>query len=80
MKVIGIQETDLDKCVKAARRQRVVLTSNGKPVALMLGVEGMNLKTIEQGQSAEFWALLRERRGQKKITRQELERRLASET
>lgn len=77
MKVLDVLDANLKDCLKAAQRQRVVLTRKGKPVALLLGIKGMHIDTIASGESAEFWALLRERRAQKKITRYELEKRLA---
>jgi antitoxin (DNA-binding transcriptional repressor) of toxin-antitoxin stability system len=77
MKVMKATEASLQKCLRAAQRERVVVTQAGKPVALILGIKGMDLRKVEAGESAEFWALLRERRAQKKITRQELEKRLA---
>jgi hypothetical protein len=76
MKVIGMQEAKLDECVRSAQNERVVLTQNGKPIALLIGVEGLGLEQIELGQSDKFWKLIRERRGQKTISRSEVEKRL----
>ena len=77
MKVIGIDEANLDECVKDAQKQRVVLTRRGKPVALLVGVAGLDLEQIELGYSDAFWQLIHERRGQKTVNRAELEKRLA---
>jgi prevent-host-death family protein len=76
MKTVNILETDLEACVRQAQRQRVVLTRNGKPVAVLIGVKGLDLEQVELGQSDEFWGLIKERRSQKTISRAELERRL----
>jgi antitoxin (DNA-binding transcriptional repressor) of toxin-antitoxin stability system len=79
MKVIGLQEAQLETCVREAQGERIVLTRNGKPVALLVGVEGMDLEQIELGHSDKFWFVIRERRRQKTLRRAELEKRLANE-
>jgi antitoxin (DNA-binding transcriptional repressor) of toxin-antitoxin stability system len=78
MKVVGLQEAKLEICVREAQDERIVLTRNGKPVALLVGVEGMDLEQIELGYSDKFWTLIRERRRQKTLSRAELEKRLAN--
>jgi antitoxin (DNA-binding transcriptional repressor) of toxin-antitoxin stability system len=54
----------------------VVVTRKGKPVALVLGVEGMDEEQIQLGSSGKFWKLIEERRRQKTISRKELEKTL----
>jgi prevent-host-death family protein len=77
VKVVSLQQANLEECVRQAQAERVVLTQNGKPIALLVGVDGMDLEQIELAQSDEFWKLIRERRGQKTMSRSELEKRLA---
>lgn len=76
MKSIPIEQTSLDSCVAEAQRERVVLTRNGHPVALVVGVEGMDEEQLELGANEEFWKLIAERRKQKTISRAELEQQL----
>ena len=76
MKVIKIDEADINECVKDAQHERVVLIRRGKPVALIVGVAGMDLEQIALSHSDEFWQLIRERRGQKTVSRAELEKQL----
>lgn len=76
MKTIGIKNTKLEECVRAAQKERVLLTRNGKPVALIVGVKGMDREQVELGQSDELWALMQKRRAQKTIPLAEVERRL----
>ena len=78
MKVIDLDETNLKKCLRDASEDRVVLTRKGKPIAVIVGVQGMDLEQIELGHSDKLWKLLRRRRKQKTISRAELEKRLAS--
>ncbi len=46
MKVLGVKEAKLSERLRAARRDRVVITRQGKPVALIVGVEGMDLEQL----------------------------------
>jgi antitoxin (DNA-binding transcriptional repressor) of toxin-antitoxin stability system len=77
MKTVGIQAADLQSCIQEAQRENIVITRNGKPVALLIGVEGMDLEQIELGHSDKFWTLIRERRKQKTLSRAQLEKRMA---
>jgi hypothetical protein len=76
VKVIDVQEADLEECIRAARRERVVLTRKGKPITLLVGVEGLDLEQLELGHSETFWNFIRQRRKQKTMGREELEKRL----
>ena len=77
MKTVGVQETNLEKCVQDARHDRVILTRKGKPVALVVGVQGLDLEQIELGHSDKFWDFIRGRRRQRTMSQKELEKRLA---
>jgi antitoxin (DNA-binding transcriptional repressor) of toxin-antitoxin stability system len=76
MKKIGLEQTNLDVCVSEAQRERVVLTRNGKPVALMVGIEGLDEEQLQLGSSKKFWTFIEKRRKEKTITRTELEKRI----
>ena len=78
MKVIAIQDVKLADCVQDAQHERVLITRNGAPVAVVVGVEGMDMEQLALVQSDKFWQLIRERRQQPTLTRAELEKRLAS--
>ena len=79
MKTIGLEHATLELCIKDARRERVVLTRKGKPVALMVGVEGMDEEQLQFGSGDKFWTLIEKRRRQKTIGRAELEKKLAGQ-
>ena len=76
MKTVVLEQTNLDVCVNEAQRERVVITRNGKPVALIVGVEGMDAEQLQLGSSDKFWRLIEQRRKQKTISRAELEQKL----
>ena len=77
MKTIGLEHATLELCIKDARRERVVVTRNGKPVALVVSVEGMDEEQLQLGSSGKFWTLIEKRRRQRTISRVELEKKLA---
>ena len=77
MKTVGVQEADLENCIHEAQRENIVITRKGKPVVLLIGVEGMDLEQIKLGHSQKFWTLIRQRRRQKTLSRAQLEKRIA---
>jgi hypothetical protein len=76
LKTLRIEDTTLDACVAEAQQERVILTRNGHPVALLMGVDGLDEEQIDLCSDPEFWKLIEESRRQKTISREELERRL----
>ncbi|MGH7128431.1 MAG: hypothetical protein ACREIV_07665 [Planctomycetaceae bacterium] len=76
MKTVGFEETTLEDCLNEAQSQRVIVTRAGKPVAMIVGVEGMDSEQLELSGSARFWELIEERRAQRTLNRAELERKL----
>ena len=76
MKTIPMEEATLELCVADAQRERLILTRNGDPIALVVGVAGMDEEQIRLSSSPEFWKLIEESRRRKTISREELKRRL----
>ena len=76
MKVMSLKETNLDACVRKAQHEEIVITRNGKPVALVVGVAGLDEEQLEFGSDPEFWKLITKRRRQRTITRAQLEERI----
>jgi antitoxin (DNA-binding transcriptional repressor) of toxin-antitoxin stability system len=77
MKLVSLEQATLDGCVSDAQHERVVVTQNGKPVALIVGVEGLDKEQLQLGSSDKFWELIGERRTQSAMSRAELERQLS---
>jgi hypothetical protein len=73
---MALENSDLGACVDEAQRDRVVVLRNRKPVALIVGVEGLDCEQLDLGSSDTFWRLIESRRKEKTVTRGELERRL----
>ena len=76
MKQVVLKKTDLESCVRQAQRERVVIMRKGRPVALIVGVEGMDPEQLELGSNAKFWKLIARRRKHKTIPRAQLEKKL----
>jgi antitoxin (DNA-binding transcriptional repressor) of toxin-antitoxin stability system len=80
MKTMGLEQATLDACIKDIQYERVVITRNGKPVALIVGVEGMDEEQLQLGSSDKFWKLVEKWRKEKTISRAELEQRLGNKS
>ena len=76
MKTVDIQETNLDACVIDAQSDRVVIMRGGNPVALMVGVQGLDEEQAQLGASDEFWKLISDRRKEPTLNRSALEKKL----
>jgi hypothetical protein len=77
VKTLGIEKATLDACVREAQHDRVLVTRDGLPVALIVGIEALDEEQVRLGSSDEFWKLIGERRKQKTVTREELEQMTA---
>ena len=77
---IDVKSATLASCVDEAQRERVVLTRNGRPVALVVGVAGMDEEQVQLSVSEKFWKLIEERRKQKTLSRARLGHKIESKT
>jgi len=77
VKTIQIEKATLDSCIAEAQQDRVVITRNGAPVAMIVGVGGLDEEHVQLSGSDKFWELITERRQQKSLSRAEVERRLS---
>ena len=76
MKTLGMEQATLDSCVREAQDDRVLLTRDGRPVAVVVGLGGLDDEQIALGLSEDFWKLIATRRRESTISRAELDRRL----
>ena len=75
MKTVVLEQSTLDACVREAQQDRVIITRNGVPIAIVVGVEGLDAEQVQLGIDDAFWGLIAERRQQKALSREELERK-----
>jgi len=76
MKTVDISHATLDVCVDSAQTERLVVTRDGNPIAVIVGVQGLDTDQIQLGTDDTFWKLIRQRRQEKTISRDVLERSL----
>lgn len=77
MKTLGIEQATLDVCVREAQGDRVLVTRDGRPVAIVVGLEALDEDQLQCAASDEFWQLIASRRKQRTVTRAELEQTAA---
>ena len=64
MRLVGVREAQaqLSGLVSRSQKERIILTRHGKPVAVLSGVEGMDVEDILLGQDRGFAKLIQSRR------------------
>ena len=82
MKTIPVRDLQkkVKECVDQAQLDRVVITRRGKPAAVLVGVEGEDWEDVVLQTDPAFWKLIRARRKQPTISRDELKKRLGTKT
>ena len=74
MKSISVR--DLQKRIKesvdASQRDRVVVTRNGRPAAIIIGVDGEDWESVVRQSSRDFWKLIERRRKERTISLDEV--------
>jgi len=78
MKTVTIRDLQkkLKESVDAAQSDRVVITRQGKPAAVLVGVEGADWETVVLETNAAFWRLIQKRRKQPTVSLTEMRKRL----
>ena len=78
MKTVSVRDLQktIKKCVDAAQEERIVVTRNGKPAALLIGLEGQDWETVMLQTSPSFWKLIEKRRKEKTISLSEMRKLL----
>ena len=78
MKTISVR--DLQKRIRSvmetAQNGQVVITRNGQPIAVVVGVEGANWETLAVEPSRAFWKEIALRRDQETISLADVRKRL----
>lgn len=55
-------QSHLEDVLDSAQEQQVVITRNGKPSAVVLGLESYDAEDLELAGSPEFWRMIGQRR------------------
>jgi prevent-host-death family protein len=70
-------ESSLAALLDVAQQERVVVTRNGRPSVVLIGVEGFDEEDMDLCRSAKFWQLIQERRKGESISLATLKDRIA---
>ena len=64
MKMVGLREAKamLSACIDSAQEERIVITRHGRPVALVIGLEGETLEDVLLAADPRFWTMIEEPR------------------
>ena len=81
MRMVGVREaqSQLSGLVLKSQKERIILTRHGRPVAVLSGVEGMDLEDVLLGQDQAFARHIAARRRSRKplLTLDQVKARLA---
>jgi hypothetical protein len=53
---------DVDRYLTAAQKERIIVTRNGEPLALVVGMENKDAEDFHYMTSPEFWKMIEEAR------------------
>ncbi|NEP62163.1 MAG: type II toxin-antitoxin system Phd/YefM family antitoxin [Symploca sp. SIO2G7] len=78
MKQLNIEQLDqqLQDYVRSAQNEQIMITQNGKPIAVLLGLENFDPEQWNLQLSAEFWQMIVERRQRPTLSLSEVEAQL----
>jgi len=63
-------------CVDRSQKERVVVTRHGRPVAVLIGVEGKDWETVLLETDPAFWRMIQRRRRQRATPLRTVKKRL----
>src|SRR5438874_9473682 len=67
---------NIEGVLGSAQKERIMLTRDGKPSAILIGIESLDDEDLELAQSEDFWRLIEERRRGRSISLSQLKSRL----
>ena len=76
MTTVDLKHARMSDCVRRAKRGGVIVTSNGRPVAVLVRVRNLDAEDLAWCRDADFWRLIAYRRKEKTISRAALQTRL----
>lgn len=83
MKLVGIRDAQatFPALVAEAQKERVIVTRHGRPVAILTGIDGMDLENVILVSDPSFWRMIEERRAEKgpSVSHETLERETEAE-
>ena len=71
--------TDVNGYLSAAQRERIIVTRNGEPLALVIGMENKDAEDFHYMTSPEFWRMIEEARRMPTMPLEEVKARLLAD-
>jgi prevent-host-death family protein len=72
------RQSDLDAVLRSVQNERILISRDGKPCAVLVGVEDYDAEDVRLATSPDFWLMIQQRRSQgRSIPLAEVESRLA---
>ena len=81
MKTIPVRElqTNLDAVLNSSQNERIVIYREGKPCAVLVGIQDYDAEDLQLATSPDFWLMIRQRRAEgRSIPLAEVESQLAT--
>lgn len=72
-------DSQLADVLDSAQEDKVLITRNGRPSAIVIGVEDYDAEDLTLATSSEFWDLIRSRRNGRLVPLAEVKRQLGIE-
>ena len=78
MKKISVEDfsKQATALLETAQRERVVVIRNGKPLAVLMGIENKDEEDLALERDEDFWQMIHERRKEKTISFADVKKRL----
>ena len=72
----GDLQKNINRCIQRSQRGYVVITRQGKPAAVIVGVQGMDWENVTLDTDASFWRLIHNRRKQSTLSLEAFKQRI----
>lgn len=81
MKTVNVRDLqkNIRHCVSESQDDCIMITRNGKPAALIIGVEGVDWESLVFQTSKSFWKMIEKRRKEKTISLNEMKKLIEEE-
>jgi prevent-host-death family protein len=78
MKTVALRDAkqELSRYVKEAQTERILITTHGRPAAVVIGVSGYTIEEVLTASDPQFWSMVADRRAQPTVSIETVERRL----
>jgi prevent-host-death family protein len=78
MKTVALRDAkqELSRYVKEAQTEHILITTHGRPAAVVIGVSGYTIEEVLTASDPQFWSMVADRRAEHTVSIDAVERRL----